>query len=79
MEDSILYVPIHNQGTKRLKHNLQATVFTSPASIGSHIELAIQGNCLDKAPRLSIRIVILILPSDTETSAATPCEVMRKK
>ena len=77
MEDSILYVPIHNQGTKRLKHNLQATVFTSPASIGSHIELAIQGNCLDKAPFL--RIVILILPSDTETSAATPCEVMRKK
>ena len=34
---------------------------------------------LDKAPRLSIRIVIWILPSDTETSAATPCEVMRKK
>ena len=33
---------------------------------------------LDKAPRLSIRIVIWILPSDTETSAATPCEVMRK-
>ena len=34
---------------------------------------------LDKAPRLSIRIVILILPSDTETSAATPCGAMRKK
>ena len=29
---------------------------------------------LDKAPRLSIRIVIWILPSDTETSATTPCE-----
>ena len=27
---------------------------------------------LDKAPRLSISIVIWILPSDTETSAATP-------
>ena len=28
--------------------------------------------CLDKAPRLSISIVIWILSSDTETSAATP-------
>ena len=27
---------------------------------------------VDKAPRLSISIVIWILPSDTETSAATP-------
>ena len=27
-----------------------------------------------QGPRLSIRIVIWILPSDTETSAATPCE-----
>ena len=32
-----------------------------------------QSNCfLDKAPRLSISIVIWILSSDTETSAATP-------
>ena len=38
-----------------------------------------RGGQVDKAPRLSIRIVILILPSDTETSAATPCGAMRKK
>ena len=30
-----------------------------------------------QVPRLSIRIVILVLPSDTETSATTPCEWMR--
>ena len=34
---------------------------------------------LDKAPRLSIRIDIWILLSDTETSAATPPGVMQKK
>ena len=33
----------------------------------------------DKAPRLSIRIDIWILLSDTETSAATPPGVMQKK
>ena len=31
-------------------------------------------NIVDKAPRLSISIVICILSSDTETSAATPLE-----
>ena len=30
------------------------------------------GTIVDKAPRLSISIVICILSSDTETSAATP-------
>ena len=34
---------------------------------------------VDKAPRLSIRIDIWILLSDTETSAATPPGVMQKK
>ena len=34
---------------------------------------------LDRAPRLSIRIDIWILLSDTETSAATPPGVMQKK
>ena len=37
------------------------------------------GAQLDKAPRLSIRIDIWILLSDTETSAATPPGVMQKK
>ena len=32
-----------------------------------------------QVPRLSNRIVIWVLPSDTETSATTPCEWMRKK
>ena len=31
-----------------------------------------------QGPRLSIRIVIWILPSDTETSAGTPCERVQK-
>ena len=31
-----------------------------------------------QGPRLSIRIVIGILPSDTETSAVSPCERVRK-
>ena len=35
--------------------------------------------CLDKAPRLSIRLDIRILLSDTETSAATPPGVIQKK
>ena len=35
--------------------------------------------CLDKAPRFSIRRVIWILLSDTETSAATPPGVIQKK
>ena len=33
-----------------------------------------RGRMVDKAPRLSIGIVIWILSSDTETSAATPLE-----
>ena len=35
-------------------------------------EIGCQPPLLDKAPRLSISIVIWILSSDTETSAATP-------
>ena len=34
---------------------------------------------VDKAPRLSIRIDIWILLSDSETSAATPPGVIQKK
>ena len=36
------------------------------------IIIIILSSSLDKAPRLSISIVIWILSSDTETSAATP-------
>ena len=44
----------------------------SPDSDKKHDIVSSQRSCLDKVPRLSISIVIWILSSDTETSAATP-------
>ena len=47
-------------------------------SLGGYI-LWKRKNKVDKAPRFSIRRVIWILLSDTETSAATPPGVIQKK
>ena len=46
------------------------------ARIGSNKDE--EGEKNRQGPRLSIRIVIGILPSDTETSAVSPCERVRK-